>query len=220
MDELMSTRTHSWVDKLLITFDQGLRSFSGGNEAGGTGRKSPAIDVDELPLKTEQRKLSVGLMRVNHAGEIAAQGLYHGQALVARQTTLKKSLVQAAAEENDHLCWCKERVEALNGQISIATPFWYLGSVCLGITAGLVGDRWSLGFIAETEHQVIHHLDGHIQRLPIEDQKSHAILQQMKKDEKKHATHALESGGAELPFAVKMLMKMTSKIMTETAVRF
>ena len=215
----MTTRNFTWMDRALMTADQALRSMTGGNMAEGTGRPSPAEKVEEQPMTVEQRALSVGLMRVNHAGEIAAQGLYHGQALVAREDALKQSLQQAAAEENDHLCWCKQRLEDLNGDISALTPLWYLGSVGVGVVAGLAGDRWSLGFIAETEHQVMDHLDGHLQRLPENDAKSRAILQQMKTDEAEHATHALESGGAPLPMPIKKLMTITSKIMTETAVR-
>lgn len=168
-------------------------------------------------MSPEQRRMSIGLMRVNHAGEVSAQALYHGQSLTARQTEVRGSLEQAAAEENDHLAWCKERLDELGGRPSVLSPVWYAGSFAMGAVAGLLGDRWNLGFLAETERQVVEHLEGHLERLPESDQRSRAILEQMREDEAGHATSALQHGGAELPSPIRRLMGATARVMTGTA---
>lgn len=163
------------------------------------------------------RQLSLRLMRVNHSGEVCAQALYHGQAFVARSKDLEKKLKEAAAEEQAHLEGCKRRLEELGGQPSVFAPVWGAGSFGIGILAGLAGDKISLGFIAETEHQVTHHLEKHLQLLPEEDIESRALLTKMRDDELRHATNAINEGGVPLPWLVRKLMKATAKIMTTTA---
>jgi len=161
--------------------------------------------------------LSCALMRINHVGEVCAQALYQGQGLTARNETVQQTLMKAAREETEHLAWTERRIAELGGRKSLLNPLWYSGSFAIGVVAGLLGDKWNLGFLAETEHQVEAHLAGHLQRLPNTDEKSRAIVEQMKMDEASHATMALSHGGAELPLAVKMAMKMGSKVMTSTA---
>jgi ubiquinone biosynthesis monooxygenase Coq7 len=162
---------------------------------------------------------SLNLMRVNHAGEVCAQALYQGQALTARREETRKQMEQAAKEENDHLTWCRHRIHELGGHTSLLNPVWYTGSLAIGAATGLLGDKWSLGFLAETEKQVVKHLDGHLQRIPEGDTRSRAILEQMKVDEAQHRTTALNSGGSELPDTVKKLMTLASRVMTTTAYR-
>jgi ubiquinone biosynthesis monooxygenase Coq7 len=156
-------------------------------------------------------------MRINHSGEVAAQALYQGQALTARLPGVRDKMERAAEEENDHLVWCERRINELGSHKSYLNPFWYAGSFAIGALAGAAGDKWSLGFVAETERQVVRHLDEHLSRLPEHDQRSRAVLEQMKEDEGHHATVALEAGGAELPEPVKKLMSLTSRVMTRTA---
>ena len=158
-------------------------------------------------------------MRVNHAGEVCAQALYQGQALTARRKDTRVQMEQAATEENDHLAWCRNRIHELGGHTSLLNPLWYSGSLAIGAATGLLGDKWSLGFLAETEKQVVKHLQGHLQRLPAGDARSRAILEQMKTDEAQHRASALRAGGQELPEAVKKLMTLTSRVMTVTAYR-
>ncbi|WP_051938156.1 2-polyprenyl-3-methyl-6-methoxy-1,4-benzoquinone monooxygenase [Ghiorsea bivora] len=177
-------------------------------------RAYPAEQVGEDSLSAEQKKKAAGLMRVNHAGEMAAQALYHGQALIARDPTLKDKLQQASDEEVDHLNWCRTRLQELGEQPSKLDPLWYVGSFAIGMAAGAVGDRWNLGFLAETEYQVVSHLEGHLQNLPEEDKRSRAIVEQMKTDELGHAHLAEDLGAAKLPNVVKSGMKLTSKVMT------
>jgi ubiquinone biosynthesis monooxygenase Coq7 len=153
-------------------------------------------------------------MRVNHAGEMAAQALYQGQRLTARDPELSEKLKYASIEESDHLNWCRKRLQELDERPSLLDPLWYTGSFAIGMAAGLAGDRWSLGFLAETEHQVVRHLNSHLQRLPAADSRSRAIVEQMKIDEQGHADVAENLGAAELPQPVKQLMKLTSKVMT------
>jgi ubiquinone biosynthesis monooxygenase Coq7 len=159
------------------------------------------------------------LMRVNHAGEIAAQALYRGQALVARNPELRANLLEAADEEHDHLAWCQQRATELGGDISKLAPLWYAGSFAIGVLAGLASDNVSLGFVAETEKQVSEHLQDHLQRLPPEDSDSRAILEQMREDEVRHGEGALEKGGLELPEIAKNAMRLTAKIMTSVSYR-
>ena len=203
------------VDDLIIQLDNGLRTIIGKPRT--TGRRSPIEELPEPELSAEERLLSARLMRINHAGEVAAQALYQGQALTARQSAVRDKMRQAAVEENDHLEWCETRIKELGEHLSYLNPLWYAGSLMIGAAAGAAGDKWSLGFVAETEHQVVKHIDEHLQRLPVNDDKSRAILQQMRIDEKKHATMALRSGGAPLPAPIKFLMAQTAKIMTRTA---
>ncbi|RMH17552.1 MAG: 2-polyprenyl-3-methyl-6-methoxy-1,4-benzoquinone monooxygenase [Gammaproteobacteria bacterium] len=220
----MDIRHFNIMDHLLSGLDQKLRQLRGVADAispmeNRKMRPSPAEDCVEHHLSEEQRRLSIALMRVNHAGEIAAQGLYHGQALVSRDIELKRHLLKAANEENDHLYWCRSRVEELGGNVSVLVPVWYWGSVAIGVTAGMAGDRWSLGFIVETEHQVMRHLDRHLLRLPSEDEKSRLVLLKMREEEAEHAMAAELLGAVPLPDVVKKLMSLTSKVMTTTAYR-
>jgi ubiquinone biosynthesis monooxygenase Coq7 len=156
-------------------------------------------------------------MRVNHAGEVSAQALYQGQALTAKLAEVRGKMERAALEENDHLAWCERRLKELDSHTSMLNPLWYTGSFAIGALAGLAGDKWSLGFVVETERQVVKHLDEHLSRLPEQDRRSRAILEQMKEDETHHATAALNAGGAELPEPVRQLMRLTSKVMTNAA---
>ena len=203
------------VDSLLIRFEQGLRVLDGQSREGS--RVSPADAASEGSMTSTQRRHVASLMRVNHAGEIAAQALYHGQALTARGTGLRATLECAADEENDHLDWCRRRVDELGGRTSRLDPLWYAGSFVVGAVAGLAGDRSSLGFLAETERQVVRHLDGHIAELPRADDKTRAVLSQMRDDERRHATTAIEAGAAELAPPVKRVMKFAAALMTRTA---
>lgn len=216
-DIKMTERRYSLVDRLIIGLDQGLVSLLQSSAEGS--RPSPAAGIDELPLSGEEKRLAQGLMRVNHSGEVSAQALYQGQSLTARDPEIGESMKQSAIEEVDHLVWCEQRIRELDGHTSYLSPVWYLGSLIIGAVAGICGDRWSLGFITETEHQVVRHLEGHLQRLPRHDLKSRAILEQMKLDEAHHATVAVEAGAAELPGLVKRLMQLTSKVMTWSSYR-
>jgi len=214
----METRHYSPLDHLVMNVDQALRTLAGKPLV--TERANPAqACVDEAELSEAEKNESIRLMRVNHCGEVAAQGLYQGQALTARLDAVRERMERAAAEENDHLDWCEQRVGELGGRLSLFNPVWYLGSFAIGAAAGAAGDKWSLGFVAETEQQVIEHLDDHLQRISEKDVKSRAILGQMKVDEAKHGATAIRAGGAELPQPVQRLMKLVSKIMTGTAYR-
>ncbi len=212
---MQNQRSYTPLDRLCINLQQALHTVFG--PAPTTERPDPARTVPEAELSVTERRLAGGLMRVNHAGEIAAQGLYQGQALTARLAEVRDKMQRAAMEENDHLDWCARRIDQLHTHTSYLGPLWYFGSLAIGAAAGLAGDKWSLGFVAETEHQVIRHLDDHLQRLPPQDGKSRAILQQMRVDEGRHATLALQSGGAPLPTPIRKLMGLTSRIMTRSA---
>ncbi len=211
----MDARQYSPFDRLLINVDRGLRTVFGRPET--SGRPDPAAACAETELNERERDEAARLMRVNHAGEVSAQALYQGQALTARLPQVRAKMEQAALEENDHLEWCARRARELGGRTSVLNPFWYAGSLAIGALAGWAGDKWSLGFIVETERQVVRHLDGHLQRLSPRDGKSRAILEQMRIDESHHATTALNAGGAPLPAPVRGLMRLTSKVMTKTA---
>lgn len=183
-------------------------------------RANPAEPVTEKNgLSDAERRHAAGLMRVNHAGEIAAQALYEGQALTARNPQVREQLKRAAAEEQDHLAWCAERIHELGEHPSRLAPVWYAGSFAIGAAAGLLGDKINLGFVAETERQVAAHLDGHLQNLPSGDDKSRAIVEQMKTDETRHGHEAKQAGGRELPRVVQRLMTLASRVMTKTAYR-
>ena len=210
----MTDRTHTPLDRLMGQLDQALHTVFGPTPR--PERVNPANDKPDATLSAAERELSARLMRINHAGEICAQALYQGQAATARLPDVRGKMEQASQEENDHLAWTEERIRNLGGHTSYLNPLWYAGSFAIGALAGAIGDKWSLGFVAETEKQVVRHLDGHLQRLPTQDGKSRAILEQMRDDEGRHATVAIESGGADLPEAVRQLMRWTSKIMTKT----
>lgn len=210
-------RSYTPIDKLLINLDQAIRTVLG--KPLGTERPGPADDLPEPALSPEETTESARLMRVNHSGEVCAQALYQGQALTARLNEVRTHMERAAAEENDHLIWCETRIRELGGTKSLLNPAWYAGSFAIGALAGIAGDKWSLGFLAETEHQVVAHLERHLQHLPEQDSKSRAILAQMKEDEGRHATTALQAGGAALPWPIRQAMKLASRVMTETAYR-
>lgn len=208
-------RHYNRLDRLIIGLDSRLDRLKPGKKRGY--RPNPANLAAEMDQSTADRAVSASLMRVNHAGEVSAQALYHGQGITARNPAIAAMMKRSAEEEIDHLDWCTQRLDELGSHTSYLNPIWYLGSLTLGVVAGLAGDRWSLGFIAETENQVVRHLDTHLRVLPASDLKSRAILQQMRIDERHHATVAAESGAAELPVAIRKLMRLCSGIMTKTA---
>ncbi len=208
-------RQYSALDHFLFNIDTGVRTLLGAPET--TERKNPAKNQTEAELNDIDKKLSGRLMRINHAGEVAAQGLYQGQALTAKLPDIRQQMVRAAQEENDHLDWCQNRCQELGTHVSFLNPVWYLGSLTIGAIAGKAGDKWSLGFVSETEHQVVRHLDSHLDQISAEDNKSRAILEQMKEDELSHAVIAEKAGAAKLPAAVKAAMKVMSKVMTKGA---
>ena len=213
----MNPRHYSPADKLLMHLDTGLRTVLGRPQT--TERPNPAENIEDAELTESEKELAGRLMRINHAGEVAAQGLYEGQSLTARLPEVRDKMERAAMEENDHLAWCENRLNELGSHKSLLNPLWYGGSLAIGALAGLAGDKWSLGFVTETENQVVRHLDSHLKQLSEKDNKSRAILEQMKEDEGHHATAALHAGGAELPKPIKQLMGLTSRIMTKTAYR-
>ena len=200
-------------DRLIVEFDRSLRTLFA---PAATVRSLPGKQIGEAPLSEQEKRVSAALMRVNHSGEICAQALYQGQALTARNPAAKAALEQAAQEEIEHLSWCETRIRELGSHTSYFNPLLYTGSLAIGAFAGALGDKWNLGFLAETEHQVEAHLARHLDRLPAQDAKSRAIVEQMKQDEARHATTALEHGAAELPAQVKWGMKLSSKLMTKT----
>ncbi len=208
-------RNYSPLDKLFINLDTALRTVAGKPIV--TERPNPAKGIEEAPLSAGDRELAGRLMRINHAGEVSAQGLYQGQALTAKLPEVRSKMERAALEENDHLEWCESRAKELGTHVSYLNPLWYGGSVAIGALAGLIGDKWSLGFVVETEHQVCRHLESHMAKLSPEDQKTHAILQQMHEDEARHADMAQAAGGAPFPSPIKAVMQLTSKVMTKTA---
>lgn len=201
-------------DRLIISFDRGLRTLLAPAE---TLRPVPGEALADAGPDERARPHVAALMRVNHSGEVCAQALYQGQALSARTSGARQALEQAAQEETEHLAWTERRIEELGGRKSLLNPLWYAGSFAIGAAAGLLGDRWNLGFLAETERQVAAHLDGHLQQVPVDDARSRAILEQMKHDEMRHATTALGHGGAELPEPAKLAMRFASRVMTRTA---
>ncbi|MGD2082579.1 MAG: 2-polyprenyl-3-methyl-6-methoxy-1,4-benzoquinone monooxygenase [Chromatiales bacterium] len=210
----MANRDYSPIDQALIGLDQAVRTLFGRPKT--TERRNPAEDVPDTELSDDQRSHVARLMRINHTGEVCAQALYAGQAVTARLPDVREGMERAAQEENDHLEWCERRIEELGDRKSYLNPVWYAGSFTLGALAGLAGDKWSLGFVAETEHQVEAHLDDHLQRIPAQDGRTRAILEQMRVDEAGHATKALEAGGVPLPGPIRMAMRLTSKVMTRT----
>ena len=204
------------IDRLITEFDKGLRTvFAPAHSV----RPYPDHACADTMLTDNEKHRAAALMRVNHSGEVCAQALYNGQALTARNPATEAALRQASQEETEHLAWCEKRIRELGGHKSLLNPLWYAGSFALGALAGVLGDKWNLGFLAETEHQVGRHIESHLMRLPANDEKSRIILEQMKEDEARHATTALEHGGAALPAPVRLAMKLASKVMTGTAYR-
>jgi len=213
-----SFRTHTPSDRIIEEMDRALNNIFCKQVSSRPYPTSAAIEDSETnPMSDDQKRLAAGLMRVNHAGEMAAQALYQGQSMTARDPKLAEKLKYASIEESDHLNWCRNRLEELDERPSLLDPLWYAGSFAIGMAAGIAGDRWNLGFLAETEHQVVRHLDSHLDRLPENDIRSRAIVAQMKIDEQGHAELAENLGAAELPQPVKQFMKLTSKVMTNLA---
>ena len=202
------------LDRLIIEFDKGLRTVLA---PAHSVRPLPDRDQAETSLSAQEKRRAAALMRVNHSGEVCAQALYNGQALTARNAATENALREAAQQETEHLAWCEKRLGELGGHKSLLNPLWYAGSLAIGALAGALGDKWNLGFLAETEQQVGRHIEAHLQRLPPQDAKSRAILQQMHADDVRHATTAQQQGGAELPPPVRQAMQLSSKIMTKAA---
>src|SRR5947207_306715 len=196
------------MDRLISEFDRALRAVIG---VANASRRSPGLDKPEAELSGAERAHAAALMRVNHVGEICAQALYQGQALTARDTQARAALEQAAREEQDHLAWSAERIRELGGRPSLLNPLWYAGSLAIGAIAGVLGDRWNLAFLAETERQVEEHLTGHLDRLPVADERTRAVVAAMRTDEAKHRETALALGAGELPEAGKTAMRLVSK---------
>ena len=223
----------SLIDQWLCGAEAALRTLSGGARAERPqprplpalpapsdalpGAPPPAFEGDEPALSPAERRLSGALMRVNHVGEVCAQALYQAQALSTSDPALRRQMLEAAREEIDHLAWTESRLEALGAHRSLLNPLWYAGAFGIGLVAGRLGDRASLGFVIETERQVERHLDGHLDRLPAADLPSRAVVAQMKTDEAAHADHALAAGGIELPGPVRGLMRAAATVMTTTA---
>lgn len=203
-------------DDVILQFDKALRTVFA---SAASRRPYPDAGVAEAEMSEAERRHAAGLMRINHSGEVCAQALYAGQALTARNPEAQKALLEAADEETEHLAWCEKRLNELGSHKSFLNPFWYAASFALGAFAGALGDRWNLGFLAETERQVEGHLDSHLGKLPPQDAKSRAIVEQMKSDEIRHADMAIAHGGAQLPGPVKQAMHLTSKVLTLSAYR-
>lgn len=201
------------IDTLITEFDKGLRTVLAQPRS---LRAHPDADIADANLSEAEKKQASALMRVNHTGEVCAQALYSGQALTARSATTTAALKQAAQEETEHLAWCETRIQQLGGRTSILNPLFYAGSFTMGVVAGALGDKWNLGFLAETEKQVEEHLASHLDKLPESDQKTRKIIEQMQQDEAKHANEAREHGAAELPAPAKFFMKKMSKLMTSS----
>lgn len=202
------------LDPLIIEFDRALRTVFG---PALSARPVPGAGLPEADLTEAEKRHAAALMRVNHCGEICAQALYQGQALTSRDPAVTETLRQAAREETEHLAWTEKRIGELGGRRSLLNPLWYAGSLAMGVAAGKLGDRWNLGFLAETERQVEAHLTDHLKRLPAQDCKSREILDQMRADEMGHAETAVRLGASELPGPVRLAMKLASRVMTRTA---
>lgn len=199
------------MDQFIIAFDKVVRTLFGQAQS---SRPHPDAHIIETPLSDAEKKHAAGLMRVNHCGEVCAQALYQGQAITTQNKLIKNTLHQAALEEEEHLAWTAHRVKALGSQTSVLNPIWYMGSLTLGVFAGLIGDQWNLGFLEETEKQVGEHLQNHLISLPLNDTKSRAIVEQMYVDEIQHAQTAQDLGAKALPYPIKFLMRCSSKVMT------
>jgi ubiquinone biosynthesis monooxygenase Coq7 len=201
------------IEKFIIGFDGALRTLLAPAQ---TVRTVPGKNISENELTKEEKNKSSALMRINHTGEVCAQALYQGQALTAKDAEVQRSLNQAACEEIEHLAWTEQRITELGGRKSLLNPIWYSGSFFIGAAAGMLGDKWNLGFLAETERQVESHLAKHLHSLPDQDKKSRAIVAQMQIDEAGHANAAMSHGGIDLPTPVKLVMRLGSKVMTKT----
>lgn len=210
-------RHYTALDRIIASIDEALRISTG--EAPGAQRRNPGADLETVELDDEQRRHVAGLMRINHSGEICAQALYAGQAATARNEATREAMQSAADEEIDHLSWCEDRLKELDSRPSLLNPLWYAGSFAIGAAAGLAGDDWSLGFVKETENQVEAHLQDHLERLPAGDARSHAILDQMKVDEARHADMAEAAGARDLPPPIRRAMAFTASIMKALAYR-
>jgi len=208
----MTQRDYTPADQLMLNLDQAMRTLFGRPQV--TERPNPANTIEEIELDEKTAEHTARLMRINHTGEVCAQALYQGQALTAKDPATRESMQRSAAEENDHLDWCEQRVNELGGRLSLLNPLWYAGSFTIGAVAGAIGDKWSLGFVSETEKQVENHLEEHLQQISADDQRSRAILEQMKEDEIEHGEKARAHGGVELPAPIRAGMKLTSKLMT------
>lgn len=210
----MSRSPLTFIDQCLLQFDQALRTCVPG--ASHADRETPARTVSEQDMSKEEKRHAAGLMRINHTGEVCAQALYAGQASTAKLNEVREAMEHAAAEEVDHLAWCEQRLDELDSRPSILNPLWYGLSFGMGALAGLAGDKWSLGFVAETERQVCDHLEEHMRRLPEQDEKSKAVLAQMIVDERQHGETATAAGGAPLPAPFKQAMSTMSQVMKKT----
>ena len=217
-NERMLSRPLSFTDRILIEVERAIGTAFG--TAPSPSRPSPAANLAEAELTEDERRHAAGLMRVNHTGEVCAQALYSGQAAVARHEDTRAQLLEAAAEETDHLAWCADRLDALHSRPSLLNPLWYAGSFTLGAVAALISDKVSLGFVVETERQVEAHLGEHLEKLPADDAASRAVVAQMKDDEARHGRHAREAGGIDLPAPIPTLMRYTSNVMKAVAYRF
>jgi ubiquinone biosynthesis monooxygenase Coq7 len=201
------------IDQFIVALDDALKALSGVARSSRALPGTHSADVSDPGT-------SAALMRVNHSGEICAQALYSGQAVFARDARVRETLVSAAAEERDHLAWCRSRLDELHSRPSLLDPLWYAGSFGIGLVSGAAGDRWSMGFLAETEAQVERHLEGHLDRLPRDDARSREIVEQMKQDEHRHGRAGISMGAADLPLAVKMAMRAASQVITRTSYWF
>ena len=208
----------SFVDRLIVQADRALRTLAGASDLTAE-RPSPATTLYETELNEQEKRHAAGLMRVNHAGEVCAQALYQGQALTAKLPDVRAEMEKAAAEEVDHLVWCQQRLDELGSHTSYLNPLWYGLSFAIGAGAGLVSDRVSLGFVAATEDQVCRHLNSHLAKLPEQDARSRAVVEQMLEDEARHADAALAAGGMDFPAPVKVMMTLVSKAMTFSSYR-
>jgi 3-demethoxyubiquinol 3-hydroxylase len=204
-------RPPDFFDRIIFGLDNGLRTLFA---QPFSARRQPDTGEALTPLSSEDKLSAIKLMRVNHSGEVAAQALYQGQALTARTAEARALLLEAAKEEQDHLAWCDSRIEALGGKKSLLNPLWYVGSFALGVASGVLGDKWNMAFLAETERQVEGHLVEHLDRLPVQDTQSRAVVEQMRADEARHAQTAINHGAADMPEPVKRVMKLGSKVMT------
>ena len=207
-------REYSLFDRLLLEVDKALQTRAGAKDL--ATRPTPQAD-DVSDIDEKEAELAARLMRVNHSGEVAAQALYQGQAFTAKLDTVREQMQHAADEEIDHLAWCEDRLDELGSRPSVLNPIWYAGSFAMGALAGAIGDKWSLGFVEETEKQVVEHLQEHLDKLPQEDTQTRAIIEQMQADEEEHGDMAKQAGAAELPAPIRGLMKLTSKLMTKTS---
>jgi ubiquinone biosynthesis monooxygenase Coq7 len=213
----MDERILSPLDRLLVGINDALTTVT--RPASRSTRENPAADLPEADLSASEKSHAAGLMRVNHAGEVAAQALYQGHAAVSKDPLIGQQMRDAASEELDHLGWCEQRLDELDSEPSVLSPVWYAGAFAIGAASGVLGDRWALGFVEETERQVAEHLAGHLQTLPGNDERSRAIVSKMRDEEQVHGENAKAAGASELPAPLKRLMRLTAKIMTQTAYR-